>query len=401
MSKRRAILLVLDGVGIGELPDAANYNDEGSNTLVNMAKAVGGLKLPTLQKMGLGNIAPIDGVLPKEEPMACYGKMSEVSAGKDSTTGHWEIAGVIRTKPFPTYPEGFPPEIIEAFERAIGRKVLGNKPASGTEIIQELGEEHLQTGYPIVYTSADSVFQIAAHEEIVPVETLYRWCEIAREILRNEHEVARVIARPFIGEADNFKRTPRRKDFSVPPPYPTLLDVLTENGLTVVTVGKVDDIFAGRGIKRAIRTSDNREGMEQVEKLAAEDDFDFLWCTLVDFDTVYGHRNDPKGFAKALEEFDEWLGAFLRKLRDGDLLVITADHGNDPTTPSTDHSREYVPLLIWTPKLQKGEFLGTRETFADVAATIAHWLSIKWQGAGKSCYSLLQSLFLASTQHKF
>lgn len=387
--ERRAILLILDGVGVGELPDAANYGDEGSNTLVNMAKAVGGLNLPTLQRMGLGNIAQIEGVPPTDEPIACYGKMREISAGKDTTTGHWEIAGVIRTKPFPTYPNGFPPEIIEAFEQAIGRKVLGNKPASGTAIIEELGEEHLRTGYPIVYTSADSVFQIAAHEDIVPVETLYRWCEIAREILRGEHEVARVIARPFVGTPGNFKRTPRRKDFSVPPPYPTLLDALTENGLTVVTVGKVDDIFAGRGVSRAIHTSDNHDGMEQVEKLVAKEDFDFLWCTLVDFDTLYGHRNNPQGFAQALEEFDHWLEKFLPKLREGDLLLITADHGNDPTTPSTDHSREYVPLLVWTPTLRKGKPLGIRETFADVAATVADWLGVKWQGAGESCLPMM------------
>jgi phosphopentomutase len=387
MSGRKAILLVLDGVGIGELPDAADYGDEGSNTLVNMAKAVGGLNLPNLQRMGLGNIEQIEGIPPAEKPIACYGKMREVSAGKDTTTGHWEIAGIIREKPFPTYPNGFPPEIIEAFEKAIGRKVLGNKPASGTAIIEELGEEHLRTGYPIVYTSADSVFQIAAHEEIVPVEQLYEWCRIAREILRGEHEVARVIARPFIGTPGNFKRTARRKDFSVPPPYPTLLDALTEAGLKVVTVGKVDDIFAGRGVTFAVHTSDNRDGMQQVETLTAQGDFDFLWCTLVDFDTVYGHRNNPQGFAQALREFDEWLGNFLPKLREGDLLIITADHGNDPTTPSTDHSREYVPLLIWTPSLREGKPLGVRQTFADVAATIADWLKVEWHGAGKSCLS--------------
>ena len=385
MSERRAILFVLDGVGIGELPDAADYGDEGSNTLANMAKAVGGLNLPNLQRMGLGNIERIEGVPPAEKPIACYGKMREVSAGKDTTTGHWEIAGVIREKPFPTYPNGFPPEIIEAFEKAIGRKVLGNKPTSGTAIIEELGEEHLRTGYPIVYTSADSVFQIAAHEEIVPVEQLYEWCRIAREILKGEHEVARVIARPFIGTPGNFKRTPRRRDFSVPPPYPTLLDALTEAGLKVVTVGKIDDIFAGRGVTFAIHTSDNRDGMQQVETLTVQGDFDFLWCTLVDFDTVYGHRNNPQGSAQALKEFDEWLGNFRPKLMGGDLLIITADHGNDPTTLSTDHSREYVPLLIWTPSLKEGKPLEVRQTFADVAATIADWLKVEWRGAGKSC----------------
>ncbi len=381
---RRAILLLLDGVGVGELPDAAAYGDEGSNTLVNMAKAVGGLNLPTLQRLGLGNIASIEGVPATVTPLACYGKMREVSAGKDTTTGHWEIAGIIRTKPFPTYPNGFPPEIIEAFEQAIGRKVLGNKPASGTAIIEELGEEHLRTGYPIVYTSADSVFQIAAHEEVVPVETLYHWCAIAREILRGEHEVARVIARPFIGTPGNFKRTPKRKDFSVPPPHPTLLDALTEAGLTVVTVGKVDDIFAGRGVTKAVHTTSNSDGMQRVAALVEEDGFDFLWCTFVDFDTLYGHRNDPHGFAQALQEFDQWLGEFLPKLREGDLLLITADHGNDPTTPSTDHSREYVPLLVWTPTLQQGQPLGVRETFADVTATVADWLRVPWSGPGKS-----------------
>lgn len=265
--------------------------------------------------------------------------------------------------------------------------MLGNKPASGTAIIEELGEEHLRTGFPIVYTSADSVFQIAAHEDIVPVETLYRWCEVAREILRGEHEVARVIARPFIGTPGNFRRTPRRRDFSVPPPYPTLLDALTGAGLTVVTVGKVDDIFAGRGVSQAIHTTDNRDGMNQVTALTRQGDFDFLWCTLVDFDTLYGHRNDPHGFAQALTEFDSWLEEFLLCLCEGDLLVITADHGNDPTTPSTDHSREYVPLLVWTPALSEGKPLGVRETFADVAASIADWLGIHWSGAGRSFVS--------------
>lgn len=387
MSKRRCLLLVLDGVGVGELPDAPDYGDEGSNTLVNLAKAVGGLNLPNLHRIGLGNIAQIEGVPLTEKPLACFGKMREISAGKDTTTGHWELAGVIRTKPFPTYPKGFPPEIIEAFEEAIGRRVLGNKPASGTVIIEELGEEHLRTGYPIVYTSADSVFQIAAHEEVVPVEQLYEWCRIAREILRGEHEVARVIARPFIGTPGNFKRTPRRRDFSVPPPYPTLLDVLTEKGLKVVTVGKVDDIFAGRGVSLSVHTSDNRSGMKEVEKLTVGNDFDFLWCTLVDFDTVYGHRNDPQGFAQALKEFDDWLGGFMIKLKKGDLLLITADHGNDPTTPSTDHSREYVPLLVWTPGMKEGKPLGIRQTFADVAASVAEWLKVEWHGAGKSFLS--------------
>ncbi len=387
----RAILVLLDGVGIGELPDAADYGDEGHNTLGNLAKAVGGLRLPTLQRLGLGNIADIAGVSPEENPQGCYGKMREVSAGKDSTTGHWEIAGIVRTQPFPTYPKGFPSEIIAAFEIAIGRKVLGNKPASGTVIIEELGEEHLRTGCPIVYTSADSVFQIAAHEQIVPVETLYRWCQIAREILQGEHEVARVIARPFIGKPGSFKRTPLRKDFSVPPPYPTLLDTLTEAGLTVVTVGKVDDIFTGRGIAQAFHTTDNSDGMAKVKGLCQSDGFDFLWCTLLDFDTLYGHRNDIKGFAKALEEFDAWLGSFLPTLRDDDLLLLTADHGNDPTTQSTDHSREHVPLLVWTPKMAEGKPLGVRKTFADIAATVTEFFGLAGQGVGESFLVKVQS----------
>lgn len=352
--------------------------------MVNTAEAVGGLKLPTLQRLGLGNLVAIKGVPPVKEPKACYGTMREVSAGKDSTTGHWEIAGVIRRKPFPTYPKGFPPEIIGAFERAIGRKVLGNKPASGTVIIQELGEEHLKTGFPIVYTSADSVFQVAAHEDIVPVRQLYEWCRIARDILRGDHEVARVIARPFVGVPGNFQRTPNRKDFSIPPPYPTLLDVLSEAGLNVFTVGKVDDIFTGRGIQKAFHTRDNRDGLEKVARLWGSKGFDFLWCTLVDFDTLYGHRNDPEGFAKALEEFDAWLSEFLSFVRDDELVIITADHGNDPTTPSTDHSREYVPLLVWTPRCPLGKPLGMRKTFADVAATVADAFGVSWTGNGTS-----------------
>lgn len=389
-TRRRMILLLLDGVGVGELPDAAEYDDEGSNTLVNMAKAVGGLNLPNLQKLGLGNIADIDGVPPAEKPKACYGKMSEISAGKDTTTGHWELAGVIRTKPFPTYPNGFPAEIIAAFEQAIGRKILGNKPASGTVIIEELGEEHLRTGCPIVYTSADSVFQIAAHEELVPIEQLNEWCRIAREILCDRHEVARVIARPFVGTKGNFKRTPRRRDFSVPPPYPTLLDALKEAGLSVVIVGKVDDIFAGRSISRAFHVTDNRNSMEHIAALCQSNDFDFLWCTLVDFDTQFGHRNDPHGFAKALSEFDDWLGEFLPMLGEKDLLIITADHGNDPTTQSTDHSREYVPLLAWTPTLREGKPLGVRKTFADVSATATKFFGVSWQGPGESFLTSLR-----------
>lgn len=367
----RVLLIVLDGVGIGELPDAYKYHDEGSNTLANTAKAVGGLKLPNLEKMGLGNIHPILGVNPISEPTSYYGKMAEKSPGKDTTTGHWEISGIILDKPFPVYPNGFPREIIEEFEKRIGRKTLGNIPASGTEIIQKLGEEHIRTGYPIVYTSADSVFQIACHEEVVPVEELYRMCEIAREILQGEHAVARVIARPFLGEKGNFYRTPRRKDFSLPPPRKTLLDYLKDNGNNVVGIGKIEDIFAGRGITYSMHQDNNKEGMENILKALDLFDEGLIFANLVDFDMLYGHRNNPEGFAKALTEFDDFLPHLFTKLNEKDILIITADHGNDPTTPSTDHSREYVPLLIYSKSFKNVRSLGVIPTFACLGKTIA------------------------------
>lgn len=388
---RKAIIVVLDGTGIGALPDAGRYGDEGSNTLGNLSEAVGGLRVPHLQQLGLGNIGPIKGVPPATKPVAAWGKMAERSPGKDTTTGHWEIAGVILDRPFPVYPNGFPPEIITAFEERIGRRVLGNKPASGTAIIEELGAEHMRTGYPIVYTSADSVFQIAAHEEIIPVTELYRMCEIARSILTGEHAVARVIARPFVGQPGNFRRTERRHDFSLPPPRPTLLEVLTARGYTIVAIGKVSDIFAGRGITRSIPVKNNTENIRRTIEAVRGMVPGIVFTNLVDFDTLYGHRNDPVGFARALEEFDAALPELMAAVAPDGALFITADHGCDPTTPSTDHSREYVPLLVWGPRLRGGVALGVRATFADVAATIAAFFGFTWD-VGESFAQRLVSL---------
>ncbi|MGB9857274.1 MAG: phosphopentomutase [Dictyoglomaceae bacterium] len=381
---KRVILIVLDGVGIGELPDAYKFNDKGSNTLANIAKAIGGLNLPNLEKLGLSNIYPILGVKPQDRPLAYFGKMAEKSPGKDTTTGHWEIAGLILDKPFPTYPHGFPKEIIERFEREIGRKVLGNYPASGTEIIQRLGEEHIKTGYPIVYTSADSVFQIAAHEEVIPVEELYRMCEIARNILQGEHAVARVIARPFLGEKGNFYRTPRRKDFSLPPPRKTLLDFLKENRKDVIGIGKIEDIFAGRGLTYSLHQNNNREGMENIIKAWSILKEGIIFVNLVDFDMVYGHRNNIEGFARALEEFDSFLPNIISLLEKEDWLIITADHGCDPTTESTDHSREYVPLLIYSKGFSQVKSLGILPTFSNLGKTIADYFKIENNLDGES-----------------
>jgi len=377
---------VLDSVGVGALPDAPRYGDEGSNTLGNLARAVGGLKLPHLGRLGLGNLTDIRGVPPVEEERAggAFGRMALRSPGKDTMTGHWELAGIILDKPFRTYPHGFPPEVIQPLERAIGRAVLGNRVASGTEIIAELGEEHLRTGRPIVYTSADSVFQVAAHEGVIPVEELYRICEVARELLTGEHLVGRVIARPFEGSPGSFRRTQRRRDFTLPPVGKTVLDQVAESGREVVGVGKIEDIYAGRGITRAIHSRSNRETVEVLEEELDTRREGLLLANLVDFDMLYGHRNDPQGYARALEEFDASLPGITRRMREEDLLVITADHGCDPTTPSTDHSREYVPLLLWGGKARRGVNLGTRDTLADLAATIASIFTLPYQGPGRS-----------------
>jgi len=381
---RRVVLIILDSCGIGELPDAGLYQDEGSNTMVNTAKAVGGLKLPNLEKLGLGNIDSILGVSPNASSVANYGKMTELSVGKDSTSGHWEIMGLIVRKPFPVYPRGFPLEVILPFEQAIGRKVLGNKPASGTEIIKELGEEHISSGKPIVYTSADSVFQIAAHEEIIPVEELYKMCMIARKILVGEHGVVRVIARPFLGKPGSFERTERRKDFSLPPSSETVLDTLKRNNIPVVGIGKIEDLFAGKGLSQSIHTKNNSDGMDKLVQAVKKFKAGLIFINLIDFDMLWGHRNKPEAFAAGLEEFDRRLPEVINLLKEEDILIITADHGCDPTTPSTDHSREYVPLLVYGRSITSNTNLGIRESFSDVGATIAEIFGIKWTGCGKS-----------------
>lgn len=380
----RVVLIVLDSCGVGELPDAFKYGDQGSNTLGNTSKAVGGLHLPNLQKLGLGNIGPISGVLPGESPLASFGKMAEISPGKDSTTGHWEMCGLILEQPFPVYPKGFPDDLIKKFEKAIGTGILGNKPASGTEIIKELGQEHLTTGKPIVYTSADSVFQIAAHEEKIPVPRLYEMCVIARELLTGENAVGRVIARPFVGKSGSFKRTDRRKDFSLAPPEKTILDILQDKDIKVVGIGKIQDLFAGKGVTRSIHTKDNPDAMDKLIQTIKQEKTGLIFINLVDFDMVWGHRNDVQGFAKGLEDFDAKLESVLKLLQPNDLLFITADHGCDPTTPSTDHSREYVPVLVYGKKLSQGVDLGTRKSFSDLAATLADVFGVQGTGKGES-----------------
>jgi phosphopentomutase len=376
----RVILITLDGVGVGALPDADAYGDAGANTLLHVAEACGGLHLPTLQSLGLGNIQPLPGVPPLQTPAAGFGRMQERSVGKDTTTGHWELAGVLQTEPLPTYPQGFPLEIIAAFRRETGLDPLGNVAASGTEILRKLGEEHLRSGRPIVYTSADSVFQIAAHEEVIPVEQLYEICRVARRLL-DPYRVGRVIARPFLGRcAADFKRTHRRHDFSLPPTAPTVLDLLVAAGLTVYGVGKIRDIFAGRGISDYVYSSSNADGMEKTLAALASVRRGLVFTNLVDFDMLYGHRLDGFGFGRALEAFDRWLPTLQAKLADDDLLLITADHGCDPTTPGTDHSREFVPLLAWHRRLTEGRNLGVRESFTDVAATVAEAFDLAWAG---------------------
>jgi phosphopentomutase len=368
----RVIWIVLDSVGIGELPDAAEYGDTGRNTLGHIAEPHP-LRIPTLVELGLANIAPLNHLQPAQAPRAFYGKGATHSPGKDTTTGHWEMAGVWLEQAFPVYKQGFPPEVLEPFERQIGRKTLGNKPASGTEIIKELGEEHVRTGKPIVYTSGDSVFQIAAHEEVIPVAELYRMCEIARKLLDGKHRVGRVIARPFMGAPGHFTRTSRRHDYAVDPPWPMLLDVLNERGIPVFGVGKIHDIYNGRGVDAYVTTKSNADGMEKLVEAARDRKNGLIFCNLVDFDMLYGHRKDVEGFARSLEEFDVWLESYLPLLSERDLLMITADHGCDPDPrwATTDHSREYVPILAYTPAEQRGTSLGVRETLADMGQTIA------------------------------
>ncbi len=378
MKINRVIVIVLDSVGIGELPDAAAFGDVGSHTLGSMARVVGGLNVPNMEKMGLGNIAILDGVLPQTEPTAVYGKMAEISAGKDTTTGHWELMGIELQQAFPLYPHGFPPAVMDKFETEIGRGTLGNYPASGTVIIDDLGEEHMATGKPIIYTSGDSVFQIAAHEEIIPIDELYHICHVAREILRGEHEVSRVIARPFVGEPGSFTRTANRHDYSVVPPEPTLLDKIKAAEQMVYAVGKINDIFVGQGITDYVTTKDNMDGVDKtIHAIQEQQQKGFIFTNLVDFDAKFGHRNNPEGYANCLAEFDQRLPEIVVALKDDDVLVLTADHGNDPVTPSTDHSREYVPILIIGTPVKSGFNIGVRSTFGDLAATIAEMLGVE------------------------
>ncbi len=379
----RWVQIVLDGVGIGELPDADLFNDSGSNTLGNLAKARS-LHLPNLTAMGLGNMIPLPNIEPQSKPTASYGRMAEKSPAKDSTIGHWELTGLISPTPLPTYPNGFPPEIIEPFQRAIGKEILGNIAASGTVIIQQLGDKHFRTGCPIVYTSADSVFQIAAHEEVILPDKLYELCQIARELLQGKHAVGRVIARPFVGKSGQYTRTHSRRDFSLPPPGKTIMDHLQQARTPTVGIGKIDDLFAGQGLSEIIHTVSNDHGVTETLRAMSEPGPRFIFTNLIDFDMLWGHRNDVEGFALGLEAVDARLPELLDRLQDDDVLVLTADHGNDPTTPSTDHSREYVPLLITGPKLLTGINLGTKETFADLAATAAEYFSISGTGTGKS-----------------
>lgn len=380
----RAVIIIMDGVGVGEMPDAPEYKDQGSNTLSNLARAAGGLHLPCLAGLGLGNIGDFKGVERAGSPLASWGVMEELSKGKDTITGHWEMMGIVSERPFPTYPDGFPPEIIGEFERRIGRKTLWGRPASGTEIIKELGDEHMRTGFPIVYTSADSVFQIAAHEEVISVEELYGMCKVAREILKPPHDVCRVIARPFVGPP--FERTYRRKDFPLPPPGKTVLDLLKEKGVKVISVGKVIDMFAGRGFTEGIKAAGNADIMARTAGALSSLDGGLVFSNLVDFDTLYGHRNDVEGFKRALEEFDSWLTGFIPAFGDEDFLFLTADHGNDPTTPSTDHSREYVPVLFYNRKTYPKD-LGMRKGFHDIGATVADIFGIGEFTRGKSFLS--------------
>ncbi len=387
---KRVHLIVLDSVGIGESPDAHLFGDEGANTLGHIGEAMKGLHMPNMGKLGLSNIEEIQGVAVAEEPLACYGKMQEASVGKDTMTGHWEIMGLNIDKPFKVYPNGFPAELIAQLEERTGRKVIGNKPASGTAILDELGQEHMETGALIVYTSADPVLQIAAHEDIIPLEEQYRICEIARELtLSPEYLVGRIIARPFIGEPGDFQRTTNRHDYALKPFGRTVMNELKDAGKEVIAVGKISDIFNGEGITESVRTTGNMDGVDQLLKVMNQDFAGLSFTNLVDFDALYGHRRDPIGYGHALQDFDGRLPEILDALREEDLLIITADHGNDPIHAGTDHTREYVPLLVYSPLLKKGGEIQLRETFSDVGATIADNFNVPLPEFGESFLPLI------------
>lgn len=381
----KVVLIVLDSVGIGEMPDAEKFGDKGSNTLVNTAKSVGGLKMPNMARLGLGKLDDIPGVESVQSALGAYGKMLEKSPGKDTTTGHWEFMGIIMNKPFDFFPEGFPPEIIQPFEEETGRKVIGNKPASGTEIIKELGPKQEKTGNLIVYTSADSVFQIAAHEDVIPLEELYKDCEIARRILnKSRYKVARVIARPYIGDHPNYTRTANRHDYSLAPEGKLASEYLVENGIPVYAVGKINDIYLGHGISDYVKTKNNTDGVDKTIDYMKKAQKGLIFTNLVDFDMRYGHRNNPEGYAEALENFDERLPEIMNNLTSDDILIITADHGCDPTTPSTDHSREKVPLLVYGMNILPDAYLGERDTFADLGQTILDLFDVELMENGTS-----------------
>ncbi|SHH08417.1 phosphopentomutase [Tepidibacter thalassicus] len=386
---KRVILMVLDSVGIGQLPDSEKFGDVGVNTLGNIIKTYGKINIPNLTKMGIGNIDGFNEVDPVENPIASFGKCSEVSQGKDTTTGHWEMVGLRVDKPFKTFPNGFPKEIIEEFESKTGRKVVGNKPASGTAILEELGEHHMKTKDVIVYTSADSVFQIAAHEEVIPLEELYEMCKIAREIMRGDNAVARIIARPFVGTPGNFTRTANRRDFSLDPYEDTILDNIKNKGLDVIAVGKIEDIFNGKGITEAVHTKSNMDGVDKTIEYIKKENKGLIFTNLVDFDSKYGHRRNVEGYKNAIEELDARIPEIIENMRDEDILILTADHGNDPTYKGTDHTREYVPVLIYGKNVKSGVNLGIRKTFADIGATVADILGATLPKNGESFKSLI------------
>ncbi|CAH2212907.1 phosphopentomutase [Tepidibacter aestuarii] len=388
MSKR-VVLIVMDSVGIGQLPDAQKFGDEGVNTLGNIIKAYDNIAIPNLTKLGIGNIDGFEQVEEIESPIGSFGKCAEVSQGKDTTTGHWEMVGLRVDKPFKTFPDGFPKDVIEEFESKIGRKVIGNKPASGTAILDELGEQHMKTGDVIVYTSADSVFQIAAHEEIVSLDELYKMCQIAREMMMGDNALARIIARPFVGEPGNFTRTSNRRDFSLDPYEDTILDNIKMAGQDVIAVGKIEDIFNGKGITEAVHTKSNMDGVDQTIEYMKKDNKGLIFTNLVDFDSKYGHRRNVEGYKNAIEELDLRIPEIIENLKDEDILILTADHGNDPTYKGTDHTREYIPVLLYGKNVKNGANIGIRTTFSDIGATVADILGAEMPSNGESFKTLI------------
>ncbi len=386
---KRVILMVMDSVGIGALPDSERFGDKGVNTLGNIIKKSKGIHIPNLIKLGIGNIDGFNELEEIENPIGSFGKSGEISQGKDTTTGHWEMVGLHIDKPFKTFPKGFPKEVIDEFESKTGRKVIGNKPASGTAILDELGEEHIKTGNVIVYTSADSVFQIAAHEEVIPLEELYEMCRIARKIMMGDNALARIIARPFVGTPGNFSRTANRRDYSLDPFEDTILDHVKNAELDMIAVGKIEDIFNGKGVTEAVHTKDNMDGVDETIGYMKKENTGLIFTNLVDFDSKYGHRRDPEGYKKAIEELDARIPEIIENMKENDILILTADHGNDPTYTGTDHTREYIPILVYGKNVKAGVNLGIRKTFADIGATVADILEVKMPKHGESFKNLI------------